>query len=119
MAQTAATTRKRSRAKNILLGLAAVLVLVVAGAATVLTVRCPCDTFPGLMLLGDVQPEPVRNWSFANDVPLCQIQVSAYGVPHAVNLNCFATPDGELYLSCSVCTRKFWAAHVAANEPAR
>jgi hypothetical protein len=71
------------------------------------------------MLLGSVEHEPVKDWRFANDVPVCQIQISAYGVPHAINLNCFATPDGELYLSCSVCTRKFWAAHVGQNEHAR
>ena len=27
-------------------------------------------------------------------------------------------PNGELYLSCSVCARKAWAAHVGPNEHA-
>ena len=81
MAQATATVRKRSPIRNILLGIAAALVVVAAGAVGVWTTRCPCDTFPGFMLLGDVQREPIRDWTFANDVPICQIQVSAYGLP--------------------------------------
>jgi len=30
-----------------------------------------------------------------------------------------ASPDGNLYLSCSVCDTKYWASHVGENEPAR
>jgi hypothetical protein len=71
------------------------------------------------MLLGEVHQPPVTDWSFANDVPLCQIQISAGWRPHAVNLNCMATPDGALFLSCSVCSTKYWAAHVAPNDRAR
>tara|TARA_B100001029_G_C14673538_1_gene240805 strand:- start:188 stop:475 length:288 start_codon:yes stop_codon:yes gene_type:complete len=29
-----------------------------------------------------------------------------------------ATPEGELFLSCSVCDRKYWAARVGRNERA-
>ena len=38
--------------------------------------------------------------------------------PHSINLNCMATSAGELYLSCSVCEQKYWAARVDANESA-
>jgi hypothetical protein len=119
MAQATVPTRKRSRATSIVLGLGAALFIIAAIAITIWTTRCPCETMPGFMLLGSVQHEPVKDWTFANNVPFCQIQVSMYGLPHAINLNCFALPDGQLYLSCSVCARKVWAAHVGPNEHAR
>ncbi len=68
-----AATRKR-RSRTILLGLAA-LVIVAAGGIAVWTTTCPCNRMPGLMLLGDVQETPVTDWSFVNDIPLCQIQI--------------------------------------------
>ena len=61
----------------------------------------------------------MTDWSFVNDIPLCQIQIYAGVIPHAVNLNCMATPEGELFLSCSVCSTKSWASHVGQNEPGR
>ena len=77
---------------------------------------CPCDRTPGGFLLGEAAAGPVSDWSFANDVPLCQLQIYAGIRPHSVNLNCFATPEGEMYLSCSVCDSKYWASKVEANE---
>lgn len=112
------TTRTSPWRRRLLLGLGT-LVIAAAAAVTVWTVRCPCDTTPGFILLGDVQREPVRDWSFVNDVPLCQIQINTSWGPHAINLNCMATPEGELFLSCSVCTRKFWARHVGPNTSGR
>lgn len=98
-----------------------VAVLVVAGAVAVgvWTNTCPCDRTPGFMLLGPSAPAPVADWHFANDIPLCQLQVTAYGLPHAINLNCMSTADGRLFLSCSVCDTKFWAKHVAPGSAAR
>ena len=104
--------------KRVLIGLVALIVVVARGVG-VWTTTCPCNRTPGFMLLGNVQSAPVTDWSFVNDVPLCQIQVSAYFVPHAVNLNCMATSDGQLYLSCSACETKFWASHVGQNEQGR
>lgn len=103
-----------------MVGLAAalVLVLIVVGGV-VWTTRCPCGTFPGFVLLGDMQAQPVTDWSFANDVALCQIQISTTWGPHAVNLNCMATPDGQLYLSCSNGASKFWCRQVGASSPGR
>ena len=114
------TTPPRSNPsrKKILLGLVALLI-VVAGGVAVWTTTCPCNRMPGFMLLGDVQETPVTDWSFVNDIPLCQIQIYAGVIPHAVNLNCMATPEGELFLSCSVCSTKYWASHVGQNEPGR
>ena len=83
------------------------------------TTACPCDRTPGFYLFGDDPQGPVDNWSFANDVPLCTLQIYAGWRPHAINLNCMATPSGELFLSCSVCESKYWASQVESNEPAR
>jgi hypothetical protein len=104
--------------KKLLWGALGALVLAALVGVAVWTTRCPCETTPGFILFGDVQDEAVKDWTFANDVPFCQIQVSTYGLPHSINLNCFATPEGELYLSCSRCSQKFWAAHVGSNEDA-
>lgn len=78
---------------------------------------CPCERTPGGFLFGEAADGPVSDWSFANDVPLCQLQIYAGIRPHSINLNCMATPQGELFLSCSVCDTKYWAARVEADEP--
>jgi len=104
--------------RKILLGLVALLIAV-AGGVAVWTTTCPCNQTPGFMLLGDVQKAPVTDWSFVNDIPLCQIQVYAGPIPHSVNLNCMATPEGELFLSCGNCARKFWGRQVGENEHGR
>lgn len=107
------------RWKKILLGLTAVVVVGVIGGVFIWTTTCPCDRMPGFVLLGDSPDEPVTDWRFVNDVPLCQIQIYAGWRPHAVNLNCMATDEGELFLSCSVCSTKYWAGEVEPNEPGR
>ena len=68
---------------------------------------CPCERTPGGVLFGSVESGQITDWSFANDVPLCQIQVGR--IPYSINLNCMATETGELYLSCSQCAQKRWA----------
>lgn len=80
---------------------------------------CPCERTPGGWLLGDVVEEPVRDWSFANDEPLCQIQVFRGGVwPHAINLNCMSS-EGRLYLSCASCDGKAWSTAALVHPEAR
>lgn len=79
---------------------------------------CPCERSPGGWLLGTEVTEPVVDWSFANDVPLCQIQVRAGLLPHAINLNCMAA-DARLYLSCANCEGKTWSTAALANPQAR
>ena len=105
--------------KKILLGAAVALVLVMAGGGAVWSMTCPCDTMPGLVLLGDTQDEPVSDWSFANEVPLCQVQISILLRPHAVNVNCMATPDGALFISCSAGDTKYWCPKVGADQRGR
>ena len=118
MTEKSATTRKPPLARKVLLGLTA-LVIVALGGIAVWTTTCPCNQMPGFMLLGDVQKAPVTDWSFVNDIPLCQIQIYAGPMPHAVNLNCMATPEGGLFLSCGNCERKFWGRHVGENAHGR
>ena len=82
------------------------------------SVTCPCDRSPGGLLFGDRADGEISDWSFANDVPLCQIQIAGL-VPYSVNLNCMATSSGDLYLSCSVCDLKRWAGIVVGNGRAK
>lgn len=77
---------------------------------------CPCDTMPGAVLWGETVEEPVTDWTFANEVELCQIQVQGTIFSQALNLNCMATPDGRLYLSCSNCEPKRWSRLARNNE---
>lgn len=71
---------------------------------------CPCDRVPGGSLSGEVVAAPA-DWSFVNDkatVPLCQIEV-AFFIPRSMNVNCMSI-DEQLYVSCSQCAGKQWAA---------
>ena len=53
--------------RQIVLGVAIALGVVVVAGGVVWTVSCPCETTPGFVLLGDAHEEPVDDWSFAND----------------------------------------------------
>jgi hypothetical protein len=92
-----------------------VLVVVLAIGFYGWSATCPCDRMPGAVLFGAEHEEPVSDWTFANQVTLCQIQIRAGLLPHAINLNCFATESGDLYLSCSNCDGKRWSG-IAAND---
>lgn len=94
------------------------LALVVGGFLYWL-LACPCDRIPGGYLLGTEVSASVADWSFANDVTLCQVQISAGVLPHSINLNCMATSAGQLYLSCSQCGTKRWSNAVLQNGVAR
>jgi hypothetical protein len=100
---------------------------VVAGSALLLVVlgggywawTCPCEGVPGLMVRGELHEEPVTDWSFANEVDLCAVQIGVGWRSHAVNLNCMATPSGELFLSCSVGESKYWCPRVGPDHEGR
>ena len=100
------------------MALAALAVISLAGFL-VWFFTCPCDRVPGGVLLGAEAEAHVADWSFANDVTLCQIQISAGLLPHAINLNCMSTSTGNLYLSCSQCSTKRWSNAVLENGTAR
>lgn len=108
----------RHRTAGLLGSAAALLVIIAAVAIAVQTFYCPCERTPGGWLLGTVERAPVTDWSFANDVPLCQIQVQVGIRPHSVNLNCMAS-DGRLYLSCAGCDGKTWSTAALERPAAR
>ncbi len=102
------------------------MLLIPAGLAIVLLVAflgwsstCPCDRAPGAYLFGPSADGPVTDWGFANKVVLCQIQIRAGLLPHAINLNCMSTPSGQLYLSCSQCGVKRWSNAAVDNGRAK
>jgi|TARA_B100000767_G_scaffold275621_1_gene313792 hypothetical protein len=92
--------------KAVLLSVSLSAVCLLAGALT-FWFSCPCDRLPGGPLKGQLVSVAIPDWSFANDAPLCQIQVAAI-IPWSVNLNCMSE-GGQLYLSCARCERKFWS----------
>ena len=112
-------SRAPKSVKKILLAIAATFTFVVIAGGVVWTTTCPCDTTPGLVLLGDAHEEMVADWSLANDVPLCQVQISIWLRPHSVNVNCMATPEGDLFISCSFGAGKYWCPRVGENQPGR
>lgn len=95
----------------------AVVIVAVIGVGLAWFFYCPCSRLPGGWLLGEEVTEPVTDWTFANDVPLCQIQVRAW-LPHSVNLNCMAS-RGRLFLSCASCDGKVWSTAALENPDAR
>jgi len=105
-----------SKIRLIIGALLAALLVAAAIGFLIYSSICPCERTPGGFLMGDRVGEPVTDWSFVNDIPLCQVQIYAGIRPHSVNLNCMATPAGEMYLSCSVCDQKYWASKVGGDE---
>ena len=104
--------------RKIVLGgsLGGLLAMVIVGFLIFSSV-CPCERTPGGFLFGKTADSPVADWNFVNEVPLCQLQIYAGIRPHSINLNCMSTPEGEMFLSCSVCDTKYWAARVDGDEP--
>lgn len=97
----------------------AVLVVVPVVGIGYWAAACPCDQTPGLYLRGTEATEKVTNWAFANQVPLCQVQVDTGLLPHALNLNCWSDSNGDLYLSCGNCDGKRWSKAAVAHTDAR
>ena len=94
--------------------------LVVAGlaiATLVYAYTCPCAVLPGLWLQGEEITTKVDDWTFANDVKYCEVEVSSWK-PHSVTVNCMATPQGDLFISCSQCEGKTWSSIAVSNPSA-
>jgi hypothetical protein len=98
---------------------AAVIAGAVLAGAVAFSWVCPCERTPGGYLFGPVANEPVADWTFANQVRLCEIEVRAGGLPHSINLNCMADAEGHLYLSCASCEGKRWSTAALARPEAR
>lgn len=95
-------------------GLAALVGIALVAAAAAFWFVCPCEQMPGGPLAGERAPAPVADWSFVNDVGLCQVEVDR-GMPWSVNLNCMSS-SGALYISCSRCAGKGWSS-AALEDP--
>ena len=93
------------------------ILFVLAGFAAIAGIAyvtaCPCGPVPGVWLFGERIEASVEDWGFANDAPLCQVQVYTWK-PHAINLNCMSD-NGELFVSCSNCEGKSWSGYVSEN----
>ncbi len=111
--------RRSKTVRAIVLGFAAALALAAITGGSIWALTCPCEGTPGFVLRGDLTEDPVTDWTFANDVPLCQIQISVGWRPHSVNLNCMASPDGDLFLSCSSGESKYWCPRVQPDHLSR
>ena len=108
--------KSRSTIRNAVL---AALVIIPVSALAFWSSTCPCERTPGFYLMGAAAEDQVADWSFANEVTLCQIQISIGLLPHSINLNCMSTPAGDLYLSCSQCAAKRWSNAALENDVAR
>ena len=74
---------------------AAAVVVVLAGGFVAWSATCPCERTPGAWLFGAANEEPVSDWTFANQVTLCQIQIRAGLLPHAINLKLLRHEHGR------------------------
>jgi hypothetical protein len=78
----------------------------------------PFGTVPGGYLLGEESHETMTDWSTANEVPLCQLQTSAFFLPYSINMNC-SSIDNELFVGCMGCEEKRWGKALVKHGEAR
>lgn len=69
--------------------------------------QCPCERISGAWLQGDEVTAAVDDWTFANEAPICYVEVPGI-IPHSITLNCMSAEE-QLYLSCSQCEGKRWS----------
>jgi hypothetical protein len=93
--------------KLVVITSAGVLVLLILAAAYIST-QCPCEQLPGVAIWGEDSTALIDDWTFANEAPLCQLQVNNGLLPQSINLNCMSD-DGDLFISCSRCEGKRWS----------
>jgi len=110
-----AANDKAASLKMLVLAIGAIALM---GLVMTFVVRCPCERVPGTVLFGTQVEARISDWSFANEVRLCQIEVQGV-IPWSVNLNCMADAQGSLYLSCSRCDGKYWSGRALVNPAAR
>ena len=91
-----------------------VMLGIVVASAVYFVANCPCERTSGVALWGEEQLEPVNDWSFANEAPLCQLQVNNGILPQSLNLNCMED-QGELFVSCAGCEGKHWSTTALAH----
>ncbi len=91
----------------------AVVVVVAVVAIGYWLTQCPCERISGAWLQGDEVTTSIDDWTFANDTPICYVEVPGI-IPHSITLNCMSAEE-RLYLSCSQCDGKHWST-VALEE---
>ena len=74
----------------------------------------PCGPIPGGRLAGTESIPPPPDWSAANEVPRCAVEVRPDS-PHSVTVNCMSW-QGRLFVSCSECEPKTWSSY-AVQDP--
>jgi hypothetical protein len=79
----------------------------------------PSDQRPGFGLSGEVNQQPVLDWSFTADTQEIFIETATpYFIPHSVTIWC-VTLDNQLYLGAYEADTKHWVANVARNPNVR
>jgi len=97
--------------------------LVTAALCLGLVTGCPLGPFSGSRLSGDVNGETVGDWSFVDDVLLCQIETNPAD-PHSVNTWCTGigahlyVPTSMIYGPTSPSDRE-WVRNVLADPRVR
>lgn len=89
--------------------------LIASVAAVFLLGMGPCGPIPGGRLPGADEAAPPADWSVANEVPRCAVEVRPES-PHSVTVNCMSW-EGRLFVSCSECGLKQWSSY--ATDDAR
>lgn len=107
----------KSRGTVIALVLGVGLLAAIAGYLY-LSNKCPCDRIPGGYLTGEQSGEVISDWSFVNEVALCQLQTSAFFIPYSINMNC-SSLEKALFIGCMDCEGKRWGAALTAQGTAR
>lgn len=74
----------------------------------------PCGPIPGGRLSGTEATTPPDDWSIADGVPRCAVEVRPDS-PHSVTVNCMSW-QGRLFVSCSECEPKTWSSY-ALQDP--
>ena len=74
----------------------------------------PCGPVPGGRLSGTDSSAPPTDWSIANEVSRCAVEVRPDS-PHSVTVNCMSW-HGRLFVSCSECEPKKWSSY-AVKDP--
>ncbi len=77
----------------------------------------PCGPIPGGALSGNEIDSVVNDWSFANEVPRCVVEVRPNS-PYSVTVNCMSW-QSRLFVSCSDCAGKRWSSYALADSAGR
>lgn len=96
--------------------------LAIAGIAGSACSLPPSGERPGLWLSGEVDRQPVGDWSFTDGIEEIQIETrTRYGLPHSVTIWCVAI-EGALYVGASspdFPKERFWVRNVRRDPDVR